>query len=169
MTKKKEIYKDVKGYEGYYLISNFGNVINSNTNKLLKGFIYRNEKRIVLSKDSVHKTFALKRLVVMNFKSDIQTKDVILNKDGNILNNNIENLIISSRRDVSFLRFKKTRKLDIGVCKVKNRFQSKICINGKLIRLGSFKTYEEAKKEYENVFNLLNENSPFLNQYINKA
>lgn len=99
-----EIWKDIPGYEGYYQASNIGNIKSlifqcNFTNKkyprekLLKQKVSKDKcKRVELWKDGEHKTWLVHRLVGMTFLGIPKTKMTINHKDGNRLNNNIDNL-----------------------------------------------------------------------------
>ena len=64
----REIWKDIKGYEGIYQISNYGNVRNIKKNKNLqleetfKGYL-----RTTLCKNGKKKHFKVHRLVAQTF------------------------------------------------------------------------------------------------------
>ena len=102
----KEIWKDIKDYEGLYMVSNQGRVKSMNYNhsgkeKILKtgtyksGYLY-----VVLYKNNKQKHFSIHRLVAEAFieipeelKQYIGTAYVQVNhKDENKQNNNVENL-----------------------------------------------------------------------------
>lgn len=101
-----EIWKDIKGYEGYYQVSNTGSVksltreVNRSDNK--KGFyksrilkLNQDKKgylRVKLTKNSKAKTFKVHRIVADHFlKKSIHNKE-INHLDGNKKNNKISNL-----------------------------------------------------------------------------
>ena len=102
----KEIWKDIKDYEGLYMVSNWGRVKSMNYNhsgkeKILKtgtyksGYLY-----VVLYKNNKRKHFSIHRLVAEAFleipediKQYIGTVYLQVNhKDENKQNNNVENL-----------------------------------------------------------------------------
>jgi hypothetical protein len=103
-----EIWKEVKGYEGLYEISNLGNVkslsrsiVRGNgvmgkafvNSKLVKKSITRlNYEKVNLSKNNVAKTFAVHRLVAIAFIDNTENKPQVNHKDGNKLNNCVDNL-----------------------------------------------------------------------------
>lgn len=102
---KKEIWKDIKGYEGFYQISNFGKVksltrliIRKNNNdftlkgKLLKSANNGNYDLVVLTKDKKRKTHTVHQLVALNFIPNPNRYKEINHIDGNKKNNFIENL-----------------------------------------------------------------------------
>lgn len=108
----KEIWKDIKGYEGIYQVSNLGRVkslyIVSNLykKKFYKERILKPKKdknnclRIELWKNKNHKTVLVHRLVATTFLEDlINTNMTVNHKDGNRLNNRVDNLEWLSRED----------------------------------------------------------------------
>jgi len=98
-----EIFKDIKGYEGLYQVSNKGNVKslpkgdgNGNRERLLKPEIDTRKNtqycRVTLSKQGKVKRFLVHRLVAEAFLSNDDNKPYINHIDNNGLNNNITNL-----------------------------------------------------------------------------
>ena len=93
----KEIWKDIKGYEGLYRISSHGNVYSESTNRLIKiteikdrkGNPFRNG--INLCKNNKVSRFSLHILMYKNFIGDI--KGVLDFKDGDFRNKKLSNLI----------------------------------------------------------------------------
>lgn len=89
----KEIFKDIKGYEGAYQISNFGNVRSLKRNILLrqspdrKGYLH-----IILYKNNKSKVGRIHRLVAETFIPNPENKPQVNHKDGNKLNNCVNNL-----------------------------------------------------------------------------
>lgn len=87
-----EIWKDIKDYEGYYQISNYGRVKNIQTNYLLNGDINSaGYKRVVLYTPK-RKRFFIHRLVALNFCNGYSENLVVNHIDGNKLNNHYMNL-----------------------------------------------------------------------------
>lgn len=106
-----EIWKDIPGYEGYYQASNLGNIkslifqCNFNNKKYHREKILKQKttkdrcKRVELWKDGEHKTWLVHRLVGLTFLGEPKEKLTINHKDGNRLNNNVENLEWLSVKD----------------------------------------------------------------------
>lgn len=102
-----DIWKDIKGYEELYAVSNTGKirskekwVINStyHTQRLIKGRIMKpwlNKNgyyTIKLSKSSKRETIYIHQAVANLFISKVEYKPILNHKDGNKLNNHIDNL-----------------------------------------------------------------------------
>ena len=98
----EEIWKDVKGYEGLYQVSNLGNVkrilfinnlITKKENKILKQYISKRKRKYVcLYKNNIRKNCTVHRLVAKAFIENIYNYPEINHIDGNPLNNNVNNL-----------------------------------------------------------------------------
>lgn len=108
----KEIWKDIKGYEGLYQISSFGNVksldryiINKNGDKqffpkkyLTQGFS-NGYLKVTLSKNNKQKTFRVHILVAKAFIPNHKNKSEVNHIDGNKSNNRIDNLEWNTRSE----------------------------------------------------------------------
>lgn len=85
----QEDWKDIKGYEGSYQVSNLGNVKSLIKNIILSKFDNgKGYKKVNLLK----KQFYIHRLVALNFIENPLNKPQVNHKDGNKQNNNVENL-----------------------------------------------------------------------------
>lgn len=88
-----EIWKDIKGYEGLYQVSNLGRVYNIKRNKYKKpskdkdGYLY-----VGISKQGKSKNYKVHRLVAEAFISNLENKPQVNHIDGNKLNNVVKNL-----------------------------------------------------------------------------
>lgn len=101
-------WKPIENFEGYYEVSNHGEI--KSLKRLIKhngsknGFQKIREKilrqrtgphgykSVILSKDAVHSTFLVHRLVATAFCSNPFKKEQVNHIDGNKMNNNAENL-----------------------------------------------------------------------------
>ena len=100
----QEVWKDIKGYEGLYQISNFGNVkslcriVKRGTNykpvceRLLKSSLNKGYAYVILSKSGKTKTAWVHRLVAETFIPNPNNLPCINHKDENSSNNNVNNL-----------------------------------------------------------------------------
>lgn len=100
-----EIWKDVKGFEGLYQVSNFGNVksaerfvnhskggLQKRKSYILKPKINKGYCHVYLCKESKHTTLKVHRLVALHFIDNPDNKPEVNHIDGNKLNNNVWNL-----------------------------------------------------------------------------
>lgn len=90
-----EIWKDIKGYEGYYQVSNQGNVktIKDSINKLRAfGSLPSGYKQVTLCKDGKCKSFLVHRLVAEAFIPNPDNLPIINHKDEDKTNNIVSNL-----------------------------------------------------------------------------
>lgn len=98
------MWKDIKGYEGYYQVSDKGQVrrfYKDRYPKLLKNRPSANYYTVSLSKNCEKKTFAVHRLVAEAFLEKPVTNEPleVNHKDGNKLNNNVSNLEWVTQRE----------------------------------------------------------------------
>jgi hypothetical protein len=113
----EEIWKDIIGYEGFYKVSNLGNiksldryVVNVNGARVFKkGSLIKTRKskdgslQVNLSKDSIKRTHTIARLVYKAFNPNFDYMDrkiIIWHKDNNQYNNMLENLIEMKIADI---------------------------------------------------------------------
>ena len=101
----EEMWKDVPDYEGYYKVSNYGNVksitryVNGNVGqpkiiheKILTPIMRGLYLSVRLSKNNKTKAYNIHRLVALAFLTNENNYPCINHKDENKLNNNVENL-----------------------------------------------------------------------------
>jgi hypothetical protein len=132
-----EIWKDIKGYEGDYQVSNIGRVkrldglTNGKRIRKQKGRIMKvllNDSgyyRVMLSKNGIHKRFKVARLVAFTFyDKNINSKLTVNHKDFNKTNDTIENLeIITRSQNVKHAHNnRKLNKITIEMFNNKERF-----------------------------------------------
>lgn len=96
----EEIWKDIKGYEGLYQVSNLGRVRNIKHNRVKNTTIRPNGYEYVkLSKDNSTKNFTIHRLVAMTFIDNPNNLSDVNHKDEDKLNNSVTNLEWVSHQD----------------------------------------------------------------------
>ena len=172
---KKEVFKDVPGYEGMYQVSNLGNV-KSLSREMYNGFSYFTSKEKILKngkdahdyfnvnlyKNGKAKMFKIHQLVVMAFlghKPD-GTNKIVVDHINNIRSDNrLENLqLITNRENTSKDKIGKGSSKYTGVLFNKNnkKWKSDITINNVKFFIGYFKdeidahnAYQKALKDWE--------------------
>lgn len=96
-----EIWKDIKGYEGYYQVSNYGNVrsctrfdgVRIQKGKMMKPNLkYNGYLQVGLRKDHKRKWFSIHRLVAIHFIDNPDNLPQVNHIDCNKQNNNVNNL-----------------------------------------------------------------------------
>ena len=168
---RKEIWKDIPEYEGYYQCSNFGRVsslyriikrVNGQTQPI-KGRILKlstdkkGYKTVELSKDGNRYTFKIHQLVAITFlgHSLCGMKTVIDHVDGYRDNNNLSNLRLVTVRENSSICYRKNKKLYssqyVGVYwnKNNNKWHSRIRIGDRMKHLGYFTVEQDASNAYQ--------------------
>lgn len=100
----EEVWKDIKGYEGRYQISNLGNVcslprivrnrsgVKTKPKKLLKPCVYHYLRVTLYDEEKKPKYCDIHRLVAKAFLPNPDNLPVINHKDGNRQNNAVTNL-----------------------------------------------------------------------------
>ena len=96
-----EIWKDIKGFEGYYQVSNYGNIksltrfdgIRERQGQEIKQNLkYNGYLQVGLRKNSERKFYSVHRLVAIHFIDNPENKPQVNHIDCNKQNNNINNL-----------------------------------------------------------------------------
>ena len=148
-----EVFLPVDGYSNYF-ISNFGNIKNSKTNRIMKPYNHpQGYKRIIIYENGNIKKIYIHRLVAIAFLENPDNKKVIDHIDNNPANNNVKNLRWATQKDNSCNRGKQKSNTSgfkgVSFNKPLNKYQARININGKLKHIGLFLTPEEASEAYE--------------------
>jgi hypothetical protein len=153
---KEEIFKDVKGYEGLYQVSNLGRVksLKYNKERILKlipdAYGYY---RCNLCSNGKPKQFNVHILVAMAFLGHKSNgyKIVVDHIDNNEKNNRLDNLQLITHRENISKDIKGCSSKYVGVTwnKAKSKWQAQIMINGKLKYLGYFTNEIEAAEAYQ--------------------
>ncbi len=177
MTKIREIWKQIPGYEGYYEVSNFGNVRSLPRNTIknystgakvitaLKGRLKPSSNcnngylRIGLCKNDVPKTFSVHRLVMSAFIGDSDLH--VDHKNGIKTDNRLSNLQYLNVRDNICKNYPISETGYRGVHKEHTYFYM-LCIKGKKYKKRGFKT---AKQAFEARLNLMKEKGISISKY----
>lgn len=91
----KELWNDIIGFDGLYQVSNFGKVKSykrKNKTVLKESLSKKGYKRVILYKNNKQFYYSVHRLVATAFIPNPENKPHINHKDGNKLNNRVENL-----------------------------------------------------------------------------
>jgi hypothetical protein len=157
-----EEYKIIKNFENY-LVSNFGNIKNNKTNRLLKQHNHtKGYKQIEISgkKKFIH------RLVAEAFIPNPENKPCVDHINNIRDDNRIENLrwasINENNQNKSMSKYNTSGFKGVFFDKTKNKWRAEIGFNGKSIKIGRFDTKEEAnnarvKKAKELFTNYIND------------
>ena len=90
---KMETWKPIKDFEHTkYLISNYGNVKNKDTNYILEKHDKTGYSTVLLTHEGKSTTHRLHVLVAKTFLDNDNPKNIVNHKDGNKLNNKLDNL-----------------------------------------------------------------------------
>jgi hypothetical protein len=164
-----EEWKDIKEYEGFYQISNLGNIKGisryvknkHNTLSYLKEKILKQTKDkdgycyLHLSKNGISKRHKTHTLVCENFLEKKINESLVIDHINNIKNDNrFTNLQYITLRE-NLTKDRKNKNNFLGIYKNRNKFSAKIVIDGVRKYLGTFNTPEEANNEYLKNFNLI--------------
>lgn len=112
--REQELWKDIKGFEGIYQVSNLGNIrsLDRKTNtaiknqnyvvkkgKMIKPHVAMGYYALSLSKGNKIITQRVHKLVAQTFIPNPENKPCVNHKDGNKLNNRIDNLEWCSHKE----------------------------------------------------------------------
>jgi hypothetical protein len=168
-----EKWIDIKGYEGLYQVSNYGNVrsidriVNAayNAKKRLKGRVLvktlsgSGYYKAILSKLGKSRNEEIHRLVAYHFLGPKQDERFVVDHiDNNKLNNHIDNLqYISQRQNSSKNKFGTSKYTGVYWNKTEKKWHVRIRVNGKKEHLGYFKCELAAAKAYQDRLKQLGE------------
>ncbi len=176
----REEWRDIKGYEGFYQVSNFGNIksLAREIKRRNQGSVYKVEtykkaticpktgyRKLFLSKNGVNKCFSVHSLVANQFLDKVNIKDVVDHISGDKLNNRADNLrFVSQSKNLSNVNKKiingkaTSRYKGVSFSKEKNKYYARIYVNSVKKWLGYFSDELQAANAYNNAALLLNNN-----------
>lgn len=172
----EEVWKDVVNFEGFYKVSNLGNVkrmnrtIHKNNNviqsfpeKIISPHKHRNGYYSVHLTKGLNKfRISLHRLVATAFIENAHNKCEVNHIDFDKSNNKLSNLEWVNRHENQSYKKNSVSKY-IGVIKTKyNTYNAYMGLNGKRNHIGTYKTKEEAylaRKKFEEQNNIQNKYS----------
>lgn len=147
---EQEIWLKIIGYDNYS-ISNFGNVRNDKTSRILKNCEVNGYLHINLC----NKQFRIHRLVALTFIPNINNKEYIDHIDGNKKNNHISNLRWASCQENN--RNQKLSKCNtsgikgVSWSKEKQKWRAYISIDNKSKHIGYFDSIDDAFKKRQEI------------------
>tara|TARA_R110002050_G_C8577260_1_gene483283 strand:+ start:32 stop:514 length:483 start_codon:yes stop_codon:yes gene_type:complete len=151
-----EIYKDIKGYEGMYQVSNLGNVKSLKRkgclkDRMLKGTINNLGYSVYNFSGKQKKTHQLVAIAFLNHTPNGYNGLVVDHIDSNRLNNELSNLQLISQRLNTSKDKKNCSSKYTGVCwcKRSSKWLSSIRIKGKSKSLGYFTNELDASNKYQ--------------------
>lgn len=171
-----EVWKDIPDWEGFYQISNKGNVkalnriVNSKRNiprklkEKLLSLVFRGDYNVVcFYKGSIRINKFVHRLVAQVFVPNPENKPQVNHIDGDKLNNNDWNLEWVTSRENACHKYathpSSSQKTGVRYRKDHKKWISQIRVKGKLLHLGTFNSEDEAYKarvDYEKTNNINN-------------
>ena len=142
-----EVYLPIDGFDNYE-VSNYGNVRNKTTNKILKPQInHDGYSRVELKRNEI---LSVHRLVASAFLLNPENKKCVDHIDNNRQNNEVFNLRWATNQENQFNKSLTIRNTSgykgVSWMKAKNMWRSRIQLNGKDIHLGCFDNIEDAIK-----------------------
>ena len=169
----KEIWKDIKGYEGVYQVSNLGRVKSFaqvvSIDRKLGAFTREFKGRVLKCKTSKRgynyvnlykfkksKTWSVHQLVAIAFLNHTPNgrQDIVVDHVNDIKNDNrLENLQLISQRDNVIKEkkkhFRSSEFTGVYYSKIKKRWRSTFSVGKVSTSLGNFKTEIEASDSYK--------------------
>src|SRR4030042_5419324 len=101
---KNEIWRDIKGYEGKYQISNYARIRNLNYHrmkytKILSIWVDKRYDRVCLWKNNISNIFSVHRLVLETFIGSCPEGKEACHNNGRRTDNRVENLRWDTRKN----------------------------------------------------------------------
>ena len=152
-----EEFRDIKGYEGLYQVSNLGRVKSLPrkgrlSERITIGANDRGYRKIGLGKDKKRKQFRIHQLVAQAFLDHtIDNYTMVVDHiDNDKTNNKLSNLqVVTQRQNNSKDRKGTSKYACVYWNKDAKKWHSQIRINGKSKHLGMFSSEDDAGKAYQ--------------------
>ena len=143
------LWKDITGYEGLYMVSDDGRIMNVRKH-ILKPVIVTGYNRINCHKDGILKSYLVHRLVAKAFIENPDNKEFVDHINGNRQDNRVENLRwATAQENCRNCALYSNNLLGIkGVSKNGNRYVARCRVNGKMALHKTYDTAEEASEAY---------------------
>lgn len=157
-----EVWKDIRGYEGIYQVSNLGRVYSypkkgRHNGKILKpGLTARSYLTVSLWKDNKNKTYPVHQLVAICFLNHVPNghDKIVDHINNNKVDNRLENIqIVSNRVNSSKDQFRKNRSsiyAGVNFDKKTKKWRAQAYINGRSKFIGLFTNEYDAHLAYQN-------------------
>ena len=164
--KKHEIWKPVRGYEGYLEVSNYGNVkmlqrsvSNGVSTRILKERMLPVRKTsdrygyaiVGFSIENKTASLVVGRIVYEAFNNvDLDIKKVVVHRDGDKMNNRLDNIKVMTRRNIRQVKVSKSGFVGVREgTRSKGVYSASIVFEGKTITLHYSESKEECHKIYQ--------------------
>jgi hypothetical protein len=153
-----EEYRAVKGYEGLYEVSNFGNVKSLKRKGCVRDRLLKFTKNshgyfaVSLFNKGYEKKIQVHQLLAIAFLNHVPNgnKIVVDHIDNNPLNNRLDNLqLITQRENLSKDKKGTSNYTGVSWCNKSTKWKSTIRINGKTKHLGFFTNELQAANYYQ--------------------
>ncbi|WP_192820184.1 NUMOD4 domain-containing protein [Rufibacter sp. LB8] len=153
-----EFWKNIKGFNGEYQVSNLGRVKSLKFNKekeLRQTVDGTGYLTVTLYQDKKGKTFKVHNLVLNNFSEPIEGKSLCDHLSGVKTDNRLENLRWVTVRENQQNRVNKkngnttSKYIGVCICSTYNYIKASIMVDKKSKHLGTFKTEVEAARAYD--------------------
>lgn len=170
----EEIWKDIKGYEGLYQISNlgrvkslerrvpFGDSYRSYPEKIKSQEIIKGYKRVNLYKKGKLKKFLVHRLVASSFINEQDGSMQVNHINGVTTDNRLDNLEWTTIKENANHKTTVLMKKPRGVYRTsENKWNAQIVFNQKNIALGTFANKSDAYKAFYDKYSELRKVPPW--------
>ncbi len=152
--KEKILYMPIPGYERY-LVSNWhGLILDTMNGTYLNSYMSSDKKYLLVSlyNDITKKwiNMRLHRVVALAWRPNIDNKPTVNHKIASqTFNNSVNNLEWATYSEQAAGKIKPKQSQYFGVCKFRNKWQSKIRVKGKDVYIGMYHNEYDAAKAYD--------------------